>query len=63
MNGVLVALRAMLLDLEAIWIVTTILTRDVVAILAVFACQSDLWTDVVASHVLAFRLIVTHSRN
>ena len=61
MNGVLVALRAMLLDLEAIWIVTTILTRDVVAILAVFACQSDLWANVVASHVLAFRLIVTRS--
>jgi hypothetical protein len=55
MNSVLVALWTMLLNLEAVWIVAAILTRDVVAILAVFACQSDLWANVVASHVLAFR--------
>ena len=52
----LVASWAMLLDLKAVRIVTTILARDVVAFFAVFACQSNLWTNVVTCHGLAFRL-------
>jgi hypothetical protein len=55
-KGVLVASWAMLLDLKAVRIVTAILARDVVAFFAVFACQSDLWTNIVTCHVLAFRL-------
>jgi len=46
-KGVLVASWAMLLDLKAVRIVTTILARDVVAFFAVFACQSNLWTNIV----------------
>lgn len=55
MNCVLVALWAMLLNLKTIWIISPILTRNVVTILAVFACQSDLWTNVVTCHFLAFQ--------
>jgi hypothetical protein len=55
-QSVLVASWAMLLDLKAVRIVTTILARDVVAFFAVFACQSNLWTNVVTCHGLAFRL-------
>ena len=46
MHGVLIAVHAMLLHLQAIRIVTTILLGDVVTVLAVFARQSDLGTDV-----------------
>jgi len=45
-HGVLIAVHAMLLHLQAIRIVTTILLGDVVTVLAVFARQSDLWSDV-----------------
>ena len=45
-HGVLVAVHAMLLHLQAIRIVTTILLGDVVTVLAVFARQSDLGTYV-----------------
>ena len=60
MRGVLIALRAMLLNLKAIRVIATILARDVVAVLALFAGQSNLRTDVVASHCRAFRLVTSH---
>ena len=43
---VLAAVRAELLDLETIGIVTTVLLGDVVAVLAHLAGQGDLWPDV-----------------
>lgn len=55
MRGVLIALWAMLLDLQAIRVIATILARNVVTILALFAGQSNLRADVVASHCRAFR--------
>ena len=53
---VLVALRAMLLDLKAVRVIAAILARNVVTVFALFACQSDLWSNIVASHCRAFRL-------
>ena len=45
---------AELLQLKAIWIVTTILLGDVVTLFAINAGHSDLWADVrgLACHVL-----------
>ena len=46
MRAVRSAVRAELLDLEAIGIVTTVLLGDVVAVLALLARQGDLGADV-----------------
>ena len=54
-HRVLIALGAMLLNLQAIGIVASILAGDVVAVLAVFASQSDLGADIVTGHCRAFR--------
>ena len=58
MNRVLVALRAMLLDLKTIRIITAVLTRDVIAIFTFFASQGDFWTNVVTSHCRAFHVLI-----
>ena len=60
MHCVLVALWAVLLDFKTVWIITTILTRNVVTILAVFACQSNLWTNIILSHVMCLSLLVAY---
>ena len=57
MNRVLVALGAVLLDLEAIRIIASVLARDVVAIFAVFTRESDLGTNIVAGHCGPFHLM------
>ena len=54
MHSVLIALRAMLLDFQTIWIIAAIFARNVIAIFTFFAGQSNFWTNVVASHVRAF---------
>jgi hypothetical protein len=53
-NRVLVALGAMLLNLEAVGIVAAVLARDVITVLALLAGEGDLGTDVVAGHSRAF---------
>ena len=45
-HGVLLALHAKLLDLEAVRIITTVLFCNVIAVFAFFACQGDLGTNV-----------------
>ena len=54
MNRVLVALGAVLFDLETIGIIATVLARDVIAVLAFLARQGDLRADIVAGHCRAF---------
>lgn len=44
MNRVLTASWAELVQLNAIWIIATVLTRDVVASFAVATGECDLWT-------------------
>ena len=46
MNRVLTAGRTELLEFDAIWIVTTVLTGDVVASFAVATGECDLRTDI-----------------
>ena len=46
MSRVLIALRAELVHFDAIGVVTPILLGDVVAVLAVSACERDLRTDI-----------------
>ena len=46
MNRVLTAGWAELLEFDAVWVVTTVLTRDVVTSLAVGTCHGDLGTDI-----------------
>jgi len=58
MNRVLVALWAMLLDFQTIWIIAAVLTRDVVAIFTIFASQRYVRTNVVTSHCRAFHLLI-----
>lgn len=52
-QGRCLATWTVLLDLKAIRIVTTILTRDVVALFAIYTCHCDLRTDIctLACHV------------
>ena len=57
MNRVLVALWAMLLDFQTIWIIAAVLTRDVVAIFTIFASQRNFRTNIVTSHCRAFHLL------
>lgn len=54
MHCVLVAPRAMLLYFETVRIISTVLARNVIAILAVLTCQCDLWSYIVAGHEAAF---------
>ena len=51
-----VATWAVLLDLEAVRIVTTVLLGDVVTFLALNACERDLGTDIALGHDRAFQL-------
>ena len=46
MNGRQLAAWAELLQLHAVWIVTTVLLGDVVTFFAVNARHSDLWADI-----------------
>ena len=46
MNGVLIAVHAVLLHFQAIRVITTVLLGDVVAVLAVLARQGDLGANV-----------------
>ncbi len=46
MEGACLATWAELLHLEAIWIVTTILLRDVIALFTLHAGHSDLGADI-----------------
>ncbi len=56
MRGVLAAARAELVQLDAIWIVATVLFSDVIAFLAISACKRDLGTNVRSlAHGDAFR--------
>ena len=57
MNRVLVAAWAMLLDFQAIWIIATILTRNVVTFFTFFASQRNFRTNIVTSHCRAFHLL------
>ena len=50
MNRVRVAAWAVLLKLKTVWIVTTVLARDVVTVLAVLARHRCLGTNVVLCH-------------
>src|SRR5215211_4088260 len=47
---VIVALRAVLLELQPVRVVTTVLARDVVAVLTLHASHGDLRTDVGGGH-------------
>lgn len=58
MNRVLVAARAMLLDFQTIWIIATVLTRNVITFFTFFASQSNFWTNIVTSHCRAFHLLI-----
>lgn len=46
MNRVLTANWAELVQLNTVWIVATVLTRDVVASFAVATGECDLWTNI-----------------
>ena len=59
MHRVLVALWAMLFDFKTVRIVSTVLTRDVVTVLAVFTCQCDFRTNIVASHCMCLSVVAT----
>lgn len=64
MNRVLAACWAELIQFNAVWIITTILTRDVVTSFAVATGECDLWTDVCAffSHKATPSLVISTSR-
>ena len=57
MFGVLLAGRAELLQLDAVRVVTPVLARDVVAVLAFHARQGDLGTDVRFRHDVPFLVV------
>ena len=59
MHRVLVALWAMLLDFKTVWIISAVLARNVIAVFAIFTCQSDFWSDVVTSHVQCLSCFAT----
>ena len=61
-QGVRVTTRTVLLELDAVRIVTPILTRDVVAVLALLAGQGDFRTQVVLGHWCASFFSVVHLR-
>lgn len=46
MSRVLATGRAELAEFNAIWVITTVLARDVVTSLAIATGESDLWTDI-----------------
>lgn len=58
MHRVRVAARAVLLELETIWVVTAVLARDVVAVLAVVARHRDLRANVVLGHAVQLPLVL-----
>ena len=53
-HSVRVAARAVLVHLKTIWVVTTVLLGDVVALFALLARQGDLGADVALGHGSAF---------
>ena len=55
-GSVCVATWAVLLDLKAVRVVTTVLLGDVVTFLALNACERDLGTDIALGHDRAFQL-------
>jgi hypothetical protein len=57
MRLVLTAERAVLAQLKPVRVITPVLARDVVAVLAFLAGQGDLGPDVSRSHVRAFLLV------
>jgi hypothetical protein len=57
MRLVLAAERAVLTQLKPVGIVTPVLARDVVAVLALLAGQGDLGPDVSRSHVARLSLV------
>lgn len=46
MNSGDLATRAELLELETVWIITSVLLRNVVTLFALDAGHSDLWADI-----------------
>lgn len=58
MQSVLTAAWAELIQLQAVWSVTTVLRRNVVALLALSASKSDARTNIVLSHVNTSRINV-----
>jgi hypothetical protein len=51
------AVRAVLLQLKAVWVVTPVLPGDVVPVLALLASQRDLRPDIGGSHGRAFLIV------
>ena len=58
MQSVLTATWAELIQFQAVWSVTTVLRRNVVALLALAASKSDARTNIVLSHVNTSRINV-----